>query len=223
MLSRMVSGVSPGWMTRAAMPSVQAEAETSSAVDLHVAVEPAAGGELVLDQPVGGRGVGHAQQRLGQHHERQPFLGRQRIGVQKILDAAETAGLGADGFDQSRWRAHRCGASAARSRAASASRTRRKSVVRRRERRVKRRQPGQGRVHGGNLPCPRASPRGGMRKAREIFVRRSFGCDGAGSPSASALSLARPSSNMTTAHLVAIHEQAHHFRHVGLAALHAPR
>ena len=33
MLSRMVSGVSPGWMTRAAMPSVQAEAETRSAVD----------------------------------------------------------------------------------------------------------------------------------------------------------------------------------------------
>jgi len=30
----MVSGVSAGWMTRAAMPSVQAEAETRSAVDL---------------------------------------------------------------------------------------------------------------------------------------------------------------------------------------------
>ncbi len=66
----------------------------------HVAVAPAAGGELVLDQPVGGRGVGHAQQRLGQHHERQALLGRERIGVQKFLDAAEPAGLGADGFDQ---------------------------------------------------------------------------------------------------------------------------
>ena len=34
MSSRIVSGVSPGWMMRAAMPSVQAEADTSKAVDL---------------------------------------------------------------------------------------------------------------------------------------------------------------------------------------------
>ncbi len=107
--SRIVSGVSPGWMTRAATPSVQAEAETRSAVDLHVAVEPAPGGELVLDQPVGGRGVGHAQQRLGQHHQRQALLGRERIGVQKILDPAEPAGLGADRLDQCLARARRCG------------------------------------------------------------------------------------------------------------------
>src|SRR6202161_3248981 len=33
-LSRMVSGVSPGWMIRAATPSVHAEAETRSALDL---------------------------------------------------------------------------------------------------------------------------------------------------------------------------------------------
>ena len=33
-VSRIVSGVSPGWITRAAMPSVHAEAETRSAVDL---------------------------------------------------------------------------------------------------------------------------------------------------------------------------------------------
>ena len=65
-----------------------------------IAVEPAAGGELVFDQAVGGHGVGHAQQRLGEHHERQPFFGRQRIGVQKILDAAEPACLGADRLDQ---------------------------------------------------------------------------------------------------------------------------
>ncbi len=32
-LSRMVSGVSPGWMMRAVMPSVQAEAVTSSALE----------------------------------------------------------------------------------------------------------------------------------------------------------------------------------------------
>ena len=65
-----------------------------------VAVEPAAGGELVLDQPVRGRGVGHAQQRLGQHHQREPLFGRERIGVQKILDAAEAGRLGADRLDQ---------------------------------------------------------------------------------------------------------------------------
>ena len=29
----------------------------------------------------------------GQHHERQPLLGRERIGVQKFLDAAEAAGF----------------------------------------------------------------------------------------------------------------------------------
>jgi len=34
MVSRIVSGVSPGWMMRAAMPSVHADAETSRVVDL---------------------------------------------------------------------------------------------------------------------------------------------------------------------------------------------
>ena len=70
----MLSGVSPGWMMRAVMPSVQAEAETRSALDFTSCVRPVAGGELVLDQPVGGRGVRHAQQRLGQHHQRQALL-----------------------------------------------------------------------------------------------------------------------------------------------------
>ena len=37
---------------------------------------PVTGGELVLDQPVGGRGVGHAQQRLRQHHQREALAGR---------------------------------------------------------------------------------------------------------------------------------------------------
>ncbi len=32
-VSTMPSGVSPGWMTRAVMPSVQAEADTSNAVE----------------------------------------------------------------------------------------------------------------------------------------------------------------------------------------------
>jgi hypothetical protein len=57
---------------------------------------PVAGLELVLDQPVGGLGVGHAQQRLGQHHQRQALLGGKRIGVQKILHPAQTADAGAD-------------------------------------------------------------------------------------------------------------------------------
>ncbi len=65
-----------------------------------VAVEPAAGGKLVFDQPVGGGGVGNAQQRFGQHHERQAFLGRQRIGVQKVLDATQSNAAGADRLDQ---------------------------------------------------------------------------------------------------------------------------
>ena len=69
-------------------------------VRLDLALEPVPGRELVLDQPVGGRGVGHAQQRLGQHHQRQALLGRERIGVEEILDAAEAAGLGADALDQ---------------------------------------------------------------------------------------------------------------------------
>src|SRR6185369_3682271 len=72
MLSTMPSGVSPGWITRAVMPSVRAGA---------FGLGPVAGGELVLDQAVGGHGVRHAQQRLGQHHQRQPLLGRKRIGV----------------------------------------------------------------------------------------------------------------------------------------------
>ena len=65
-----------------------------------VAVEPAAGRELVLDQPVGGGGIGHAQQRFGEDHQRQALPGRQRVSVQKVFDAAKAAGLGADRFDQ---------------------------------------------------------------------------------------------------------------------------
>ena len=65
-----------------------------------VAVEPAAGRKLVLDQPVGGGGIGHAQQRFGEDHQRQALPGRQRVSVQKIFDPAKAAGLGADRFDQ---------------------------------------------------------------------------------------------------------------------------
>ena len=100
MPSTMLSGVSPrmddagGDAERPGRGRDQERAATRSAV------RPVAGRELVLDQPVGGRGVRHAQQRLGQHHQRQPLLGRERIGVQEILDAAEAAGMGADALDQ---------------------------------------------------------------------------------------------------------------------------
>ena len=69
-------------------------------VRLHVGARPVAGRELVLDQAVGGGGVGHAQQRLGQHHQGEALLGGERIGMQEILDAAEPAGPAADAFDQ---------------------------------------------------------------------------------------------------------------------------
>ena len=63
-------------------------------------VSPVAGGKLVLDQPVRRRGVRDAQQRLGQHHQGEAFLGGKRVGVEKVLDPAKTAGPGADRFDQ---------------------------------------------------------------------------------------------------------------------------
>ena len=58
--------------------------------------------ELVLDQPIGGGGIGHPQQRLRQHHQRKPLLGGQRIGMEEILDAAEPAGPRPDALDQAR-------------------------------------------------------------------------------------------------------------------------
>ena len=60
--------------------------------------------ELVLDQPVGGGCVRHAQQRLGQHHQGEPLLGRERVFAQHLLDAAEAAAPRADRLDQARRR-----------------------------------------------------------------------------------------------------------------------
>ncbi len=56
--------------------------------------------ELVLDEPVRGRGIGHAQERLGQDHEGEPLLGRQRIFPQHLLDAAEPGAVGTDRLDE---------------------------------------------------------------------------------------------------------------------------
>ena len=65
-----------------------------------IVVRPVAGLELVLDQAVGGAGIGHPQQRLGQHHQRQALLGGKRIGVQEIFNAADAADAGADCLHQ---------------------------------------------------------------------------------------------------------------------------
>ena len=63
-------------------------------------MRPVAGLEFVLDQAVGGVGVRHPQQRLGQHHQRQPLFGGERIGVQEIFNAADTADAGANCLHQ---------------------------------------------------------------------------------------------------------------------------
>ena len=67
--SRIVSGVSLGWMMRAVMPSVQAEAETRSVFGFRFGGRPVAGRALVLYQAVCGGGVRLAQQGLCPHHE----------------------------------------------------------------------------------------------------------------------------------------------------------
>ena len=56
--------------------------------------------ELVFDQPVGRRIVGHAQQRLGEHHQREAFFGRERIFLQKIFDRAQPMRNGANTFEK---------------------------------------------------------------------------------------------------------------------------
>ena len=48
------------------------------------------------------RGVGHAQQGFGQHHQRQALFGGEREFAQHVLDAAEPVVIGPDGLDQAR-------------------------------------------------------------------------------------------------------------------------
>ncbi len=61
---------------------------------------PVAGRELVADQRIARGGVGDAQQRLGEAHQRNPLLARQRIFVHQALDPARP-GLGSEPSDQS--------------------------------------------------------------------------------------------------------------------------
>ena len=56
---------------------------------VRVDLAPVAFLELVLDQPVLRGGVGHAKQRLGEHHHGQPLGRRQAVLPQKILDPAD--------------------------------------------------------------------------------------------------------------------------------------
>ena len=95
-------GVSPGWITRAETPSAQAEALTRKALERVSWWTKSPCAELVLDELVGGTRIGHAQQRFGQHHQRETFLGGQRKLAQHVLDAAERIVIGADRLDQPR-------------------------------------------------------------------------------------------------------------------------
>ena len=60
---------------------------------------PVAGRELVANERVAGGGVGNAQQRLGEAHQRHAFLARERIFVDEPLDAARP-GLGPEARDE---------------------------------------------------------------------------------------------------------------------------
>ena len=55
--------------------------------------------ELVGDQPVGGPGIRHPQQRLGQGHQGEALAARERVFLKKPFDGSEAAAL-AHGPDQ---------------------------------------------------------------------------------------------------------------------------
>ena len=63
-------------------------------------VGPVAAAELVLDQAVLGRRVGDAEERLGEHHQRQALAGRQAELAEEILEPADDARLPADRGDE---------------------------------------------------------------------------------------------------------------------------
>ncbi len=61
---------------------------------------PVGGGQLVADQRVGGRRVRHTQQRLGQTHQHQAFLGVQAVLAQECVEGIDGVVPAAHGFDQ---------------------------------------------------------------------------------------------------------------------------
>ncbi len=74
-------------------------------IDQHgVGLVPAGGepalAQFILDQPVGGGVVRHAQQTFGEHHQRQTFRRGEAVFAQQRLDTANAAGASADGADQ---------------------------------------------------------------------------------------------------------------------------
>ncbi len=100
MPAMMPSGVSPGWTMRLDRPSAQVEAETSQRLACALVRGPVGGAELVLDQAVLRLRVGYAQQRLGEHHQRQSLARRQAVFAEEVFDAAEPAGARPDALDQ---------------------------------------------------------------------------------------------------------------------------
>ncbi|MNN00392.1 hypothetical protein D3C81_1129810 [compost metagenome] len=61
---------------------------------------PVGGGQLVADQRVGGRGVGHAQQGFGQAHQHQAFVGIEAVLTQERVEGIDGIVPGTHGFDQ---------------------------------------------------------------------------------------------------------------------------
>ena len=76
-----------------------------SEVDQHVVALaqvalPFGGVELVADQRIGGRRVRYAQQRFGQAHQHQPFLGVEAVLAQQRIKGVDRVVTSAHGFDQ---------------------------------------------------------------------------------------------------------------------------
>ena len=61
---------------------------------------PIGGGDLVADQPVDGLGIGNAQQRLGEAHQRDALRRGQRIFLQERVEPAFAETLAAHRHDQ---------------------------------------------------------------------------------------------------------------------------
>ena len=61
---------------------------------------PIGGGDAVLDQRVGGRGVRNAQQRLGEAQQRDAFSGAKPIFREEVGDIGARLVRGARGADQ---------------------------------------------------------------------------------------------------------------------------